>query len=449
MKFLIVLLGTLIFVENSYASSLKSFYYWADDAVCPTSSSECSANRAEKIVKLLSASQGYYSQTVLDTIFHTKTCEVEIIEYHERYKDRYKESIGTRGFIKCASEFHATYNKIGKYKYKIFSEDFVNNYDSELQEIFDKAKRERDIDTLERLVSEFSHHRVANLAKNSIINFDSEEKKQRQSVMNEYKNAKTIQQKAEVLAKTNNGKAVAEGWIKYSDVINQEMANKFVTDIFKSVEDEDNIAGYSWFIANNPDSKLAKKALTNMHELAFELAEDIDTINAYNDFIIAYPTAKQVREANDRAYELEKSEYVGMLSYFSEEKDARRLLVQSKMLEQSAEDLSSDEQIGYMIVVNRMNDLLKQEFVSTDAALRHLESNEFKSFVRTFKRSMENLDRQVSRIADNTADLSSIMKQQSSMMNNHFDKAAQDREMASELTKQHRHWERFIGEVGL
>jgi hypothetical protein len=34
-------------------------------------------------------------------------------------------------------------------------------------------------------------------------------------------------------------------------------------------------------------------------------------------------------------------------------------------------------------------------------------------------------------------------------MHNHFENAAQDREMASELTKQHRHWERFIGEVCL
>ena len=41
------------------------------------------------------------------------------------------------------------------------------------------------------------------------------------------------------------------------------------------------------------------------------------------------------------------------------------------------------------------------------------------------------------------------MKQQSSMMNNDFENSAQDRQMASELTKQHRNWERFIGEVGL
>jgi len=34
------------------------------------------------------------------------------------------------------------------------------------------------------------------------------------------------------------------------------------------------------------------------------------------------------------------------------------------------------------------------------------------------------------------------------MMNNHFENYAQDRQMASELTKQHRFWERFVGEVG-
>jgi WD40 repeat protein len=229
----------------------------------------------------------------------------------------------------------------------------------------------------------------------------------------------------------------------------KEFIAKSVDEIFDIISKENNIAGYKWFIEKFGSSRHAAAALRAMHAVAYEIADDIDSLEAYNDFIIAYPTAIQVREANDRAYELERSEYVGMLSYFSEEKDARRLLVQSKMLEQSAEDLSSDEKVGYMMVVNRMNDLLKQEFNSTDAALRHLESNEFKSFVRTFKRSMKDLKRQVSRIADNTEDLSSIMKNQSSMMNNHFESAAQDREMASELTKQHRHWERFIGEVGL
>ncbi|XQW84885.1 hypothetical protein ACOYR1_17445 [Thalassotalea piscium] len=228
-----------------------------------------------------------------------------------------------------------------------------------------------------------------------------------------------------------------------------KLKGEAIKSIYELVKSQNNIIAYDWFISSYPSVTFSTEALMKMHSLAFELVDDIDTINAYNDFVIAYPTAKQVREANDRAYELEKSEYVGILSYFSEEKDARRLLVQSKILEQSAEDLSSDEKAGYMMVVNRMNDLLKQEFNSTDAALRHLESNEFKSFVRTFKRSMKDLKRQVRLIADNTADLSSIMKNQSSLMNNHFENAAQDREMASELTKQHRNWERFIGEVGL
>ena len=74
--------------------------------------------------------------------------------------------------------------------------------------------------------------------------------------------------------------------------------------------------------------------------------------------------------------------------------------------------------------------------------------DEFKKFVTTFKYAMRDLEEQVKRIADNTDDLSSIMKNQSETMRDHFEKAALDREMASELTKQHRHWERYIGEVG-
>lgn len=227
-----------------------------------------------------------------------------------------------------------------------------------------------------------------------------------------------------------------------------DFSKKAIVSIYKLVEKENNIAGYGWFIEQYSSSKLAIKALIPLHKLAFELAENFGTYTAYSDFVIAYPIAKQVREANARAYELEKSEYVGMLSYFSEEKDARRLLVQSKMLEQSTGELSNNEKVGYMMVVNRMNNLLKREFSSTDAALRHLESNEFKIFVKTFKSSMRDLTRQVARIADNTGDLSSLIKSQSNLMNNHFENSAQDRQMASELTKQHRFWERYIGEVG-
>jgi hypothetical protein len=42
---------------------------------------------------------------------------------------------------------------------------------------------------------------------------------------------------------------------------------------------------------------------------------------------------------------------------------------------------------------------------NTEATLRHLESDEFKSFVKTFKHSMRDLQQQVTRIADNTKDI--------------------------------------------
>jgi len=229
---------------------------------------------------------------------------------------------------------------------------------------------------------------------------------------------------------------------------NSVQSKSAISEILNIVSNENNVAGYAWFIKRYSGTQQAKDALLGMHEVAYSIAKDINTIESYNDFIIAYPTAKQIQEAQDKAYELEKSEYVGILSFFNEEKNARRLLIQSKILEQSSHDQPRDHRTGYMIVVNRMNDLLKHEFNSTEAALRHLESNEFKSFVKTFKSSMRDLKRQVARIAANTEDLSSIMKNQSKMMDNHFENAAQDREMASELTEQHRFWERYIGEVG-
>lgn len=235
-----------------------------------------------------------------------------------------------------------------------------------------------------------------------------------------------------------------------------QFKNLFVSDayyeslaasVYDLVKEQDSISGYQWFISEFPSSKISKQALSKIHNLSFALAKSINTISSYNDFLIAFPIASQVETAQELAYNLEKSEYTGFFS--NEEKEARRLLVQSKILEQSSEDLQSGERVGYIMIVNRMNELLKAEFSSTDATLRHLESNEFKSFVKIFKRNMKDLSRKLSRIAKNTEDLSFIMKNQNSIMNNHFENAAQDQEMASALTKQHRQWERFIGEVGL
>lgn len=328
-------------------------------------------------------------------------------------------------------------------KFKVAQEmDKVDSYISYIEKYPNAYHRYDAINKLERLYSSnFSRAKAVNSIESYTQFIDENpESKLKKNAQNEIVIIKFEQAK-----KKNNINKFQEF---IEENINSKEAEIAIAKIFTLVKSKNSISGYNWFINNYPFSKKSRQALINMHLLAFQLAKDINTINAYNDFVIAYPTAKQVKEANETAYKLEKSEYVGMLSFFNEEKDARRLLVQSKILEQSAEDLSNDEKVGYMMVVNRMNDLLKQEFNSTDAALRHLESNEFKNFVRFFKRSMKDLKRQITLIADNTSDLSSIMKNQSTMMNSHFENAAQDRDMASELTKQHRHWERFIGEVG-
>lgn len=222
--------------------------------------------------------------------------------------------------------------------------------------------------------------------------------------------------------------------------------NRSISAIYELTKEEHNVAGYAWFIDNYSAAPEALQALSKMHQLAYEIASNIDTIEAYNDIVIAYPTAPQVKEANLRAYELEVEEYTGMLS--DEEKEARRLLIASKILEQSADRLSESDKLGYILVVNRMNNLLKQEFNSTDATLRHLESNEFKDFVQRFDNAINRIDRQLSRIASNTSDLSSLLQSQSRMMNNHFKNAAQDRDMEKVMVKEHQFWERYVGKVG-
>jgi len=74
-------------------------------------------------------------------------------------------------------------------------------------------------------------------------------------------------------------------------------------------------------------------------------------------------------------------------------------------------DASRDLRLGYRMVINRMNDLLQDKFPAEDATLRYLESEEFKDFYRDFKSSMEDIRSTLRKIADNTSDLSSILKE--------------------------------------
>ncbi|MBW2186834.1 MAG: DUF1566 domain-containing protein [Deltaproteobacteria bacterium] len=226
-------------------------------------------------------------------------------------------------------------------------------------------------------------------------------------------------------------------------------AREAVTNIYSLTSANNSIAGYKWFIENYSEAPQAKDACLIMHQLAFDVAESLGTLQAYNDFIIVFPYAKQVNEATRMAYDIEDSEYSSWFGCTrSGERNSRALLVKSKQLERMMNDVDSSQQDGYRLVINRMNDLLQNKYPSEEATLRYLESEEFKDFYRDMKSSLSRINGFLEKISANSSDLRSIMQTQSQMIDSHFRTAAQSSEMADEYTKQHRYWERFIGEVG-
>ena len=138
---------------------------------------------------------------------------------------------------------------------------------------------------------------------------------------------------------------------------------------------------------------------------------------------------------------LENDEYSSFFS--SDDELSRRLLVRSKQIARKAKQQSYDT-VGYLMIIERMNTLLQDNFPGAEATLRYLESEEFKDFHRDFNRAMKSLETRLDDINKSVGKLNSFIQRQSDTMNAHFDKAAQDREMASELTRQHRQWERYL-----
>ena len=60
------------------------------------------------------------------------------------------------------------------------------------------------------------------------------------------------------------------------------------------------------------------------------------------------------------------------------------------------------------------------------------------------KRILTRIDRNIADIRSNTANLSSLIKDQTRLMDDHFEKTAESREMSAKLTEQHRYWERYL-----
>ncbi|WP_286234569.1 hypothetical protein [Thalassotalea sediminis] len=232
-------------------------------------------------------------------------------------------------------------------------------------------------------------------------------------------------------------------YLALADKFNDDarVTNAIFNKIYQRVKEADNIASYQWYIKHVPQSEHTQEALLTLYKRAFELADDRGTIASYNDFIIAYPFAPQVHQATEYARSLEEDEYSSFFS--SDEELSRRLLVRSKQISRVANQYRYDN-TGYLLVIDRMNTLLQDMYPGQDATLRHLESEEFKDFHRDFSRAMRSLSSKLDSINDNVKDLKRHVAKQSDMIEQHFEKAAQDRETASELTRQHRMWERYL-----
>jgi len=210
--------------------------------------------------------------------------------------------------------------------------------------------------------------------------------------------------------------------------------------IYSHVNRKNNIAGYEWFVKEFYRAPQVKKAISQIHKLAYADAKDIDTLSAYNTFICAYPYAKEVEKANKKAYAIENDMYdVGMMSSFlnGEEKQARKLLIRAKKLERSLRDYDRKTRVGYIIVLNRMYSLLEEKFDTTEATVRHLESQEFKEFVETFRASMSSINYALQDISKHSKDMLEITKRG-------FADARADEAMARNKAKEHFEWDKWM-----
>jgi hypothetical protein len=229
-----------------------------------------------------------------------------------------------------------------------------------------------------------------------------------------------------------------------------------IKNIYKLLKKQNNIAGYEWFIKTYPQAPQVKDAISKIHQLAFDEAQDIDTISAYNTFIISYPMATEVKDANEFAKELERYKYTDTLpSWFrsimpdfladifnsifgvfsNDEKKSRALLIKAKQIERQGNEYYGDKKAGYVMITNRMYDLLQEEYNDTDATLRFLESEEFKDFVRIFKSVMRSMNDRLTDISRYSSEILEVSKQG-------FSEANTDRDMSAYYTKQHREWEK-------
>jgi len=359
--------------------------------------------------------------------------------------------------------------------------DDSQGYNDELNRVLEKAKKLNDLVTLKLLSSDFTHHKVSKGASSAIDDI------RKQATNRIKKNTQLIKHKYETVFSSNSvneKNSFSVSWsenhkvdnVHYKDVITVAEYDQLIENIYRHydnstlqsyeefiknhpsapqvkigilkiyniIKSEDNIAGFEWFITKYHNAAQVKEAIKRIHQLAYNKAHDLDSISAYNTFVITYPTATQVKDAEDLAYKLELKKYtdLGIIdSFFGNEdkieKKARKLLIKAKQIERKGKDYSGDARLGYILVTNRMYDLLQEKFDDSDATLRHLESQEFKDFIQEFKHAMRRVNKRLKNISGYTREIVEVAKKG-------FADADADRSMAEYKLEQHQSWEKFM-----
>jgi len=223
-----------------------------------------------------------------------------------------------------------------------------------------------------------------------------------------------------------------------------------VHNLYKIIASKENISGHEWFAQSFPKSVEAKDALQNVYRLLFKKAKSINTVSAYNSFIIACPLAPQVRKANKMAYDLERSIYTdfGWLSFIGKdkkkEKNARKLLSNLKIIEFNIYDKVDREKTGYTLIVNRMENLLKSEFIDTEATLIRLESDNFKSSKNLYNEAIKAIQSVQKLMAQGIKNFSDLIILQTQTIISHFRESNRNAELSKYRTEKQQEWEKYI-----
>ncbi|MCL2709392.1 MAG: hypothetical protein FWE95_00795, partial [Planctomycetaceae bacterium] len=212
-----------------------------------------------------------------------------------------------------------------------------------------------------------------------------------------------------LIQKENTIAAYAEYYAKYPEAPNR---NDALTDMYKLVKQENNVAGYFWFLTDYSDAPQAIDALQRMHAIAFGAAKQVNTVEAYNDFVITYPTSNEVSHACYLANELETVRYNIGTTRDEKEDQARLLLNRSHRIWLDWQDKeSSPLRHGYLLIVQRMNELLETVFPAQKATSEMLESEKTRRFRKELRESLDRTLRALNQLQTAVAHLTAVMQQ--------------------------------------